>query len=110
VVDATVTLNTRDKRPVTVDPDTINVNATGGTVVIRWRPAGGSTFTFVAVTFKEANPFQSVVVTDDEITARDVTRGPEAHQYIILVKAGGKYYSSEDGMAAGASGPTIRNN
>lgn len=115
---ATVTLTIGNNPPVTVDPDPIDVDTASGIEIIHWKPARGSKFTFVALIFKEPNPFQNVVVSDDEIIARDNTNGPEAHKYIILVKDDNEnYYSSEHATGraggtpvSGGGGPTIRNN
>ncbi len=116
---ATVTLTIGNSPPVSVDPDPMDVDTTSGIEVVHWKPSGlGSPFTFVALIFQEPNPFQNVVVSEDEIIARDNTKGPEVHKYIILVKDDkGNYHSSEHGTdraggtpVGGGGGPTIRNN
>lgn len=98
------------KPPVTVDQDPLDIDTTG-IEIIHWKPDPNTPnqFTFVALVFNQPNPFCGVVVSDNEITARDNTKGPEAHKYIIWVTDGnGKYYSSQGGIGGG--GPTIRNN
>jgi hypothetical protein len=99
------------KPPVTVDPDPLDIDTTG-TEIIHWRPAANTPkqFTFIALVFTDPNPFCGVVVNPKEITARDNTKGPDRHNYIIWVTDGGGNYYSSVGKIGEGGGPTIRNN
>jgi len=104
----TVTLDTSVSPPkFTFKPDPVDINP--GTETIHWTRASAN-FTFAALAIDHPNPFSNVIVHDDELTAYDDNHLVAHHNYNVLVKANGTYYSSKEGHILTGGGPTIRNN
>jgi hypothetical protein len=105
-----VTLDPTKTPPVSLVPNTLDIDCHGETV--HWVPADQtSTFTFVALVFEDDNPFCNVVVKQNprEITARDINQSGRSYLYRIWVRLNTNFYSSDGGTTI-AGGPTIRNN